>query len=613
MQPHTPPASSPTGHPPYLLAPARLLATAAARAECPAYHVRTATGWHATNWRDFAAEVQQAARALVDLGVRPGDAVCILGFNRPEWLVMDHAAMMVGAVAAGIYWTSAPGEVEYILAHSAAPLLLVEDAQQAAKLAGRRAALPHLRQVVAMKGAPAVDGELLGWEAFMARGTEAHQAELERRMRRIRGGDAGTLIYTSGTTGPPKAVVLSHDNLAWTADALVRAFQASGHDRLISYLPMAHVAEQISAVHMMAHAGVQVFFAQSLEALSSHLPEVQPTIFVGVPRVWEKMQAALQARLAGLSGTKKRLADWAQRSARDYHARRLAGQAPGLRAALRLALARRLVLNKIKRALGLDQGRVLISAAAPIAPECLRFFSGLDLVIGEVYGQSEVSGPTTVSLPGATLHGSVGQPLAGVEVRIAEDGEILVRGPNVFQGYAGAPEATAEALVDGWLHSGDLGRRDEQGYLYITGRKKDLIITSGGKNVSPANLEAALMNLPLVEHAVVVGDGRHFLAALLTLKPDALAAFAERQQLPVASAAQLSNHPAVRAELQRGIDALNQAQSRVAAIRRFVVLAEPLSIAAGELTATLKIRRKAVLERHGARVEQLYAQEAPSR
>jgi len=249
----------------------------------------------------------------------------------------------------------------------------------------------------------------------------------------------------------------------------------------------------------------------------------------------------------------------------------------------------------------------MISAAAPIAPENLRFFTGLDLLIREVYGQSEDCGPTSVSLLGSTRIGAVGKPLAGTQVRIADDGEILVRGPHVFQGYMGRPGDTAQTLVAGWLHTGDLGRFDEDGYLYVTGRKKDLLITSGGKNISPANIEAELMNLPLVEHAVVCGDGRHFLAALLTLKPDVLQSLLEVSGVSGVCSADACQHPGVLAELQKGIDAINQNQAHVAWIRKFSVLAEPLSIDTGALTATMKIKRNAVLERHRDVVEKMYA------
>ena len=271
------------------------------------------------------------------------------------------------------------------------------------------------------------------------------------------------------------------------------------------------------------------------------------------------------------------------------------------------AMANKLIHQKIQQALGLDQARLLISAAAPISPENLKFFTGLDLVIREVYGQSEDCGPTSISLIGSTRIGAVGKPLTGTQVRIADDGEILVRGPHVFQGYMGRPEDTARTLVNGWLHSGDLGRFDDDGYLYVTGRKKDLLITSGGKNISPANIEAGLMNLPLVEHGLVCGDGRHFLTALLTLKPDVLNAFLVSRGVSGVAGAAACQHPLVLAELQKGIDAINQNQAHVAWIRKFTVLAEPLSIDTGALTATMKIKRKVVFDRYRDEVEKMYA------
>jgi long-chain acyl-CoA synthetase len=583
--------------------PACLARTAQRLPDHPAYFVRQPQGWQPVSWSGLLAQVQAAAASLLALGVQRGQAVGILGFNRPEWLVMAHAAGLVGARLAGIYWTSSAGEVRYILGHARCVLLLVEDAAQAAKLGGPpgRAALPALARVVAMDGPPVDD--TLPWRSFLALGRPQHGLELRQRAAALDPRDIGTLIYTSGTTGPPKAVMLSHANLAWAARALSRATCRSEHERHISYLPMAHVAELVGSIHAPARAGNSIYFARSIESLPEHLKEVRPTVFFGVPRVWEKMHAALSLRLGAATGLKGWLARRAMRVARRWHEADLAGRPPGRLLSLRLALARRLVLGRVKAALGLDQAHLLISGAAPIAPEKLWFFCGLDLVVRELYGQSEVSGPTTWSLAGSTRIGAVGRAVPGLELRIAGDGEVLVRGPSVFQGYAGDAAASAAALAGGWLHSGDLGRIDADGYLHITGRKKDLIITSGGKNISPANIEGALMALPLVEHAVVVGDRRHYLGALLTLRADALAAFAAQRGLPAAGAEQ---HDAVRAELQRGVDAVNAEQSRVAAVRRFTVLAQPLCIAAGELTPTLKVRRAAVIEAHAAEVEALY-------
>ena len=593
----------------FVPAPARFLVTARERGADPAYYMRDEAGWQPTSWQDYAAQVQQAARALVALGVQPGQAVCILGFNRPEWVIMDLAAMMVGAVAAGIYWTSAPGEVEYIIRHSGGAILLAEDDTQWAKVRESRARLPGLQRVLMMKGAAATDPLQMAWDAFLALGTPEHQAEVDRRLSALRPDDLGTLIYTSGTTGMPKAVMLSHGTLAWTGMALAKAFGTTPADRLISYLPLAHVAEQLGAIHNHVAIGYRLYFARSLESLRDHLTEVRPTVFFGVPRVWEKIHAGIAGKLDAATGFKAVLAAWALSVGRRWHEQVLQGREPGGWLNLQKAWASRLVYDKVKAALGMDQARLLISAAAPIAPETLRFFTGLDLLIREGYGQSEACGPTTVSLAGSTRIGSVGKPLAGTEVRIAPDGEIQVRGPHVFQGYLGMPEDTAQTLVDGWLQSGDLGHFDADGYLYVSGRKKDLLITSGGKNISPANLEAELMDLPLVEHGIVCGDGRHFLTALLTLKPDALETFLQAHGVQGLGMAVACRHPLVLAELQKGIDDINRHQARVAWIRKFTVLPEPLSIDTGALTATMKIKRKVVLERHREAVEAMYREQ----
>ncbi|MBW7834534.1 MAG: long-chain fatty acid--CoA ligase [Simplicispira suum] len=598
--------------------PERLMRTAARQPTQAAYHVRDAAGWQPTSWEAYAAQVRQAARALVALGVQPGDAVCILGFNRPEWTTMDLAAMMVGGVAAGIYWSSAANEIAYIVEHSGCTVLLVENAQQWQKAACEPQALASLRATVMMRRAPteapaqapAGVSPPMTWEAFMALGASLeHDAEVQRRLDAIQQSDTGTLIYTSGTTGHPKAVELSHANLSWTSAGLSAAFAVTPQDRLISYLPLAHVAEQMGAICNHVLAGYQVYFASSLETLGEHLQEVHPTIFFGVPRVWEKMQAAITSKLNAATGTKAALARWALGAGRDWHAKALKGQEPGAWLDMKKRLAGKLVHKKVQKALGFDQARILLSGAAPISVENLQFFTSLDLVIGEVYGQSEDSGPTAISLPGFIRIGAAGKPLPGVQVRIAEDGEILVKGPNVFVGYKGRPEATAETLQDGWLHSGDLGRIDKDGFIYVTGRKKDLLITSGGKNISPGNIEADLMNLPLVEHAIVVGDSRHYLAALLTLKPDVLRDFAQQRGLAGGLEAWCRSAE-VRAELQRGVDTLNTRQARVAQVRKFSVIADALSIDNGCLTPTQKIRRNVVQRQYAAEIDALYRDEA---
>lgn len=598
--------------------PARFEATAQRLHDRAAYHVRTPQGWQATSWSSYAQQVQSAARSLLALGVKPGDAVCILGFNRPEWTTLNMATLMIGGVAVGIYWSSAANEVAYIVEHSGCRVLLLENAAQWRKVANHPDVLARLSAVVLMdaQDTPAADGSgnglpapLMPWAGFLALGSSSQEAQRQQRMAQLADAAVCTLIYTSGTTGHPKAVKLTHGNLSWTSAALSAAFGVGPDDRLISYLPLAHIAEQLGSIHNHALAGYQLYFARSLESLGEHLAEVHPTVFFGVPRVWEKMQAAVVAKINTATGPRATLAQWALHVGRAWHACTLAGQPPGPWLSLQKALAQRLVHAKIKRALGFDRARILISGAAPISVDSLKFFTGLDLLIGEVYGQSEDCGPTAISLPGFIHFGSVGKPLPGAEVRIAPDGEILVRGPHVFAGYKARDDDTASALRDGWLHSGDLGHMDAQGFIYVTGRKKDILITSGGKNISPANIEADLMNQALIEHAVVVGEGRHYLGALLTLKADALQALAQQHRLQGGPTQWATSEPVARS-LQSAIDSVNERQSRVAHVRKYRVISTSLTIECGALTPTQKVRRQIVTQRYAALIDEIYQDES---
>ncbi|MEO7731624.1 MAG: long-chain fatty acid--CoA ligase, partial [Kofleriaceae bacterium] len=569
-----------------------------------AYQAKQDGRWHPTTWQTYAAQVRTAARALIALGFPRGGKVAILGFNRPEWVILDQAAMMAGGAAAGIYTTCSPDEVQYIVHHSEAHVVLVEDAAQLAKVMARRAQLPLLRWIVLMRG-PAVAGgaEVLSWDAFLAKADATPEAALDARLEAIELGELATLIYTSGTTGPPKGVMLSHGNLAWTAQLLIDA--GGGRidgDCSLSYLPLSHIAEQMSTIHMPTTAGSAVYFAESLDKVPDNIKECHPTVFFGVPRIWEKFHAGLAAKLGEVTGAKRKLIDWSRAVCTEVNARRDRGEPLPRLLQIRYALADRLVLKKLKTALGFDRARALISGAAPIAPDVLAFFSSLDLPIREIYGQSEDTGPTSYNLPGRTRIGSVGPPLPGLEVKLGDDGEILIRGPNVFMGYYKEPEATAECLRDGWLSSGDLGAFDRDGFLTITGRKKEIIITAGGKNIAPKNIEAALKQSPVVGEAVVIGDRRKFLSALVTLDEDAA-----RKLVPHLDASALASAPQIRAVIQQQVDDVNQTLARVEQIKKFTILARPFGIATGELTPTLKIKRKVVAQLYGREIEAMYA------
>jgi long-chain acyl-CoA synthetase len=581
--------------------PRRVLRLAAEKPSTIAYQAKVDGRWQPTTWRTYVEQIRSAARAMMTLGLPRGGKVSILGFNRPEWAIFDHAAMMAGACPAGIYTTCSAEEVQYIVHHSESHLVLVENAEQLAKIRAKRAELPLLQWIVLMKGATGVGDDVLTWEDFLAKADGTPEAALDQRVDAIDQADLATLIYTSGTTGPPKGVMLSHGNLAWTAQTLLDMGGRRSDDVLLSYLPLSHIAEQMITIHVPATAGHTVYFAESIDKVPDNLKDARPTVFFGVPRIWEKFHAALAAKLADATGAKKVLVEWARRVCGDVNARRFGGEPLPLTLELQYRLADRLVISKVKRALGFDRAVELFSGAAPIARDVLEFFATLDLPIKEVYGQSEDCGPTSCNLPGQTKLGTVGPPVPGLQVKIAEDGEILVKGPNVFMGYFKEAEATAEALVDGWLCSGDLGQFDQQGFLSITGRKKEIIITAGGKNIAPKNIEAMIKQSPLVAEAVVIGDRRKYLTALVTLD-EAVA----RKVMPEGD---LTKSAEIRSQIQAAIDRANAQLARVEQVKKFEILSRPFGIDTGELTPTLKIKRKIVAQNFAREIESMYVED----
>ena len=576
----------------------RLVKNAAERPHAPAYYVRERGVWKATSWADYGRSVSRAARALISLGFEPGQTVTILGFNRPEWVILDLACMAAGGAPAGIYTTCSSEEVAYIVKHSASPLILVEDEDQHAKIKAERADLPELKHVVVMEGAKADDGAM-SWEAFLALGDEVPESDYLARLDALEPDGLATLIYTSGTTGPPKGVMLSHQNLAWTASAARDLVDMRAEDCSLSYLPLSHIAEQMFSIHGPITAGASVYFAESIDAVADNLKEVQPTVFFGVPRIWEKFHAGIAAKLAGATGLKASLVKWAMGVGERAASDRMAGRDPG---GVSYWLANKLIYSKLKPAVGLGRARVCVSGAAPIAREVLEFFAKLDIIILEVYGQSEDTGPTSFNQKGAFKFGTVGPVIPGVEVKLGEDEEILVKGPNVFLGYYKDQEATHEALQDEWLHSGDLGTFDGQ-FLKIIGRKKEIIITAGGKNVTPKNIEAALKNHPMVNEAVVIGDRRKFLSALVTLDPDA----AESWTAKHGGSGAVHDDSKLLADIQRHVDAMNAKFARVEQIKKFTVLPRNFTVEDGELTPTLKVKRRVINDHFADEIEAMYA------
>jgi long-subunit acyl-CoA synthetase (AMP-forming) len=578
-------------------------ATARAHAEEPAMARKRGGAWERMTWREYRDAVRQAARALVAAGVKPAQGVVILSFNRPEWYVANLAAIAVGARPAGIYTNSTPEQCRYICEHAEAAVAFVENRDALDRLQGAGGRPNGLRAAVLMDGAATEPG-VLAWNDFLARGDAAHDAEVDRRTAAAGAHDVATLIYTSGTTGTPKGVMLTQRNLAFIAERAQEILPVHAGDRLISYLPLSHIAEQVVSHLLSLATGACVHFAESLEKLPENLREVRPHIFLGVPRVWEKIQAGIQAAGAQASPLRRRIAAWGRGVG-------LAGgyaDQEGRPRPWGYAIADRLVFSKVRARLGFDAARMLVVSAAPIAKETLDYFQSLGLPIMEVYGMSECTGPTTMSIPSRYRLGRAGYAIPGTELKVAEDGEILMRGPHVFKGYYKNEEATRETLDgEGWIHSGDVGEIDGDGFLRVADRKKELLITSGGKNIAPQYLEGKLKQIAAVSQAVAIGDRRPYVVALLTIDPARVTAEAEKAGSPARTPEEAVRCPAFKAHVEEQVEEINKGLARYETIKKIALLARELSVETGELTPTLKLKRRVILERHKEAIEALYA------
>jgi len=577
--------------------------TAKQHTDRPALKVKRDGRWVTTTWGEYRKQVRTAAKALIELGLEPGKGVAIIGFNCPEWVVADMAAIYAGGCPAGIYTTNTPDQCRYIAEHAEAQVAVVENKAQLAKFLEVRDKLPDLKAIVMIYGEH--DDPLVhSWKRFMALGEKGSEEQLEARIEAQKPDDTCTYIYTSGTTGDPKAVMITHDNITWTAHRALEALgmQAEG-DRMISYLPLSHIAEQVVSLHGPVVNGSCTSFAESLDALGDNLKEVRPSIFLAVPRVWEKIQGKMQAAGAKNTGLKKKIAAWARGvGLRGGYAMQDKKPLP-----LLWGVADKLVFSKVKLALGLDQCRIAVTSAAPISKSTLEFFLSLGIPIMEVYGMSECTGPATVSLPNKYKTGWVGTVMQGTELKIAADGEICMRGRHVFKGYFKNEAATKETVdEDGWLHSGDIGEIHD-GFLKITDRKKDLIITAGGENIAPQVLEGKLKGISVVSQAVVVGDRRKHLAALLTLDETKLEEVCRESGSAAKTVSEAAADAKVHEWLMGQVEELNKDLARVQSIKKIKILSTDLSIEGGELTPTMKVKRKVVNQKYADAIEAFYS------
>ncbi|MFO0636188.1 MAG: AMP-binding protein [Nannocystaceae bacterium] len=576
--------------------------TAKVHGEKPALRHKQGGTWRTTTWSEYRNHVRNAAKSLIKLGLQPGKGVAIIGFNCPQWAIADVAAIYAGGAPAGIYTTNSADQCKYIAGHSEAQVAVVENREQLAKFKAVWKDLPDLKAIVMMYGDDDAE-HVYSWTEFLDLGKSVSDDELRERMDAQKPDQTCTYIYTSGTTGDPKAVMISHDNITWTAQATLEMLGTQEGDRVLSYLPFSHIAEQVVSLHGPMAAGMCTAFAESFEKLGDNLKEVRPTMFLGVPRVWEKIQGKMQAIGAKNTGLKKKIGEWARTQG-------LAGgyaDQKGESKPLLFGLADKLVFSKVREALGLDQCRICVTSAAPISRSTLEFFLSLGIPIMEVYGMSECTGPATISLPNKYKTGSVGKVLPGTEIKIAPDGEICMRGRHVFKGYFKNDAATDEAMdAEGWLHSGDIGEFDADGFLRITDRKKDLLITAGGENIAPQVLEGRLKAISCVSQAVVIGDRQKFLAALITLDEGKLESIARDAGSSAKTMAELAADPKVEAWLLKQVEEINKTLARVQTIKKIKILPAELSIEGGELTPTMKIKRKVVNQKYAGEIAAFY-------
>ena len=556
---------------------------ALARAETsPAYLEETAADWRPVSWDEAADRVAALANGLLARGVRHGDAVAVLSRTRLEWLLLDWAIMSIGAVVVGLYPTNSAKECDYILGHSESVLAFAEDEEQGAKLREVAGDLPDLREIVPFTALAAFEAEGRAYAA-------GHPSALRDAEQATGEDDLATLIYTSGTTGPPKGCMLTHKNLVMAAVRVKNRLQEP-NDTVLLFLPLAHSFGRL-AHQAAAHHGTTIALVADAARVPEALQQVRPTMLPAVPRVYEKIHANALGEIERAGGLKRAIGRWALRVGGHASRQRRTGKRVSLLLALQLAVADRLVYAKVRQRLG-GRLRLGVSGAAPLAPEVMEFFHALGIPVIEGYGLTETASSATVNEPDDFKIGTVGRVVDGTEIKLDEDGEILLRSDTIFAGYYKEPEATAATFTeDGWFRTGDVGEIDADGFVKITDRKKDLIITAGGKNIAPQNLENALKTSRFVSQAVVVGDRRPYVTALITL-----------DEAEVESSGR-TPHELV----QELVDEVNRDRVRVEQIKRFAILPRDFSQAEGEVTPTLKLRRRVIHDHFAAEIERLYA------
>ena len=556
------------------------------------------------SYPDLGTSSSEIARGLISLGIEKGDRVAILGLTSADWTLADCGSVCAGAVVTPVYHTNSPEECAYVLGHSEARLIFCENDEQAAKVRQVRGQCPALEHIVLFDGSA---DDAITLRELRDRGARVPPEAVRERLETVETGDVATIVYTSGTTGPPKGCMLTHGNFLATVRKYAEQLQFNDTHSLYQFLPLAHVLARVAQTVALSVGARVIYWTGDPAKIVDELATTGPTHFPAVPRIYEKVHGAVAGRMADGPAAQRALFEWALGQGARARRTLRAGKLPGLVTDVQYRVADRLVLSKVRAVFG-PQFEMALVGAAPVARELLEFFDACGVLVLEAYGLTESCAAGTLNTLDAVRFGTVGKPLPGTEVSISEEGEILLRGPHVFKGYFKDDDATAAALTpDGWLRTGDLGAITDDGFLRITGRKKDLIITSSGKNITPANIESGLRDSRYITEAVVFGDSRPYLVAVLTLDHDESSKLAGR--LGIADdAATIASDPRVQRELQKEVDAVNAKLARIEQIKRFAILDHDFSQAEGELTPTLKVKRAFVYDKYAAVFEGLYAE-----
>ena len=567
--------------------------------------------WNRFSWADYYARAQELGAGLMHLGVKPGDVVSIIAENRKEWLFFDMAIMSIGGITNGVYTTDAPSQLKHICVDSATKILVVEDEEQLDKYLEVRDALPMVEKVIVLEDEGLKtfsDAKVMLIDAFYELG-RAHLAdfaeEWDKRIDAVKADDTALLVYTSGTTGAPKGAMITHANVLFQTKNAGVWIGDCYDEEIMSILPLCHIAERTFSVFLALHYRWVVNFVEAPDTSFENTMEVSPTVFFGVPRMWEKMYSGVVIKIKEAIWAGRFAYEWAVGIGMAYEEAREEGTPSFLLKAKRF-FAEKLVFQNLKVMLGLDRARIMFTGAAPVSPDLIRWYRAIGLDLYELYGQTECSGITSSNRDGANRLGSIGQAVPHVEMKIAEDGEILYRGPHIFKGYLNQPEKTAETVIDGWLHSGDVGAVDNEGYYKITDRKKDIIITAGGKNITPSEIENQLKFSPYISDAVIIGDKRKYLTCLVMIDHENVLQYAQDLNVPFTDYASLCAREEVISLINEEVEKVNQNFARVETVKKFSIIDKELTADDEELTATMKLKRSKVAETYRELIEAMY-------